>query len=119
MKIQDYKPNTMVLQCPDCQHALVKTGSKVERIHPVPKFCKNHYNSIVGANAILSCLIVAMGAITSISSARSAGYALVALFCLPSAVMFILVRSYSLYRITDCPYCGYHHKQKLGRFPIP
>ena len=114
MKIEDYTPNTMVLQCPICKHALVKTGSKVERIHPIPVFCKEHYMSIVGVNAILSCIIVGL----SPGLGRSVGYALFAWLCFPSAIMFILVRSFSLYRITDCPYCGYHHKQKLGRFPI-
>ncbi len=37
------------------------------------------------------------------------GWALV-----PFIVNFFLLRLFPIYRITECPYCGFHVKQKLG-----
>ena len=39
-------------------------------------------------------------------------YGLLAL--VPFVVNFLLLRLFPVWRITDCPYCGFHEKQKLG-----
>ena len=57
------KPNTSVLQCPECKKALVNIGSKVERIHPIARFVKDYYMWIVFSWVIFILIIgfVAMG----------------------------------------------------------
>ena len=124
------KPNKSVLQCPQCGKALVKIGSKVKRIHPVPRFIDKNYLAIVVTWSVLSVgiiLITALGAppqmveqgfsVRAVGAGKGIGFAWIALLMLPSAVMYFLVRAFSLWRITDCPYCGFHEEQKLGRSP--
>lgn len=42
------------------------------------------------------------------------GYGFFALVMVPFVVNFLLLRLFAVWRITDCPYCGFHEKQKLG-----
>ena len=67
-------------------------------------------NSVVFAALVVVLIIF----IDTLGLKRSAGYGGVALIFVPSIVMYFLKRAYPLYRVTDCPYCGYHAKQKLG-----
>ena len=108
--------NRSVLQCPECQKALVNIGSRVERIHPIPRFINQNYTNIVGAWALVSIvgLIVVPLLFGGLYWGRFLGFALVGSILTPSIVMFFLVRCFPVYRITDCPYCGFHEKQKLG-----
>lgn len=106
-------PNSSIIECPQCHKPLINIGSKVERIHPVAKFIENHGFRTTGI-ASASLLILLIIFIDTLGLKRSAGYGGVALIFVPSIVMYFLKRAYPLYRVTDCPYCGYHAKQKLG-----
>lgn len=107
--------NKSILQCPECKKPLVNIGSKVERIHPIARFINNHNFTIVIILALVSTGLVFSG---KFSGARSIGYAWVALLMAPSVIMYFLLRVFNLYRVTDCPYCGFHEEQKLGRSNI-
>lgn len=108
--------NRSILQCPDCEKALVNIGSKVERIHPVAKFINKHYNRIIGTWTFFTPVIV-IGYAYAVAGYidRFVGFALIATLLAPFAVLYLLLRSFSLWRVTDCPYCGFHEEQKLGR----
>lgn len=119
-------PNTSILQCPKCQKPLVNIASKVERIHPVAVFIDKYYMRIMLVGIICSLAIFLAVVLLSqppekehisiiASKGRAAGFALLAAAITPAIIMYFLVRCFSLYRITDCPYCGFHEKQKLGR----
>ena len=108
--------NRSVLQCPECEKALVNIGSKVERTHPVARFINKHYNRIIGTWTFLSpVLVIAYGYLVAGYVDRFLGFALIATLLAPFAVLYLLVRCFSLWRVTDCPYCGFHEEQKLGR----
>jgi len=46
------------------------------------------------------------------SGSLGRSYGLLAL--VPFVVNFLLLRLFPVWRITNCPYCGFHEKQKLG-----
>ncbi len=111
------KPNRSVLSCPTCEKPLVNIGSKVARIHPVARFIKDRYVTIIVAWIFLIPFIVQF--VFWVSGASSAGrlgisFGLFALLLVPFIVNFSLLRLFPVYRITDCPYCGFHEKQRLG-----
>lgn len=110
------KTNTSILQCPECGKALVNIGSKVTRIHPVARFIENH-----GFTLVIVLGFVSAGTLFSLyifgifQSMKYFAFVLPALLFTPSLVMYFLLRCYSLYRLTNCPYCGFEEKQRLGR----
>jgi len=114
MKMNRFKMriNNSILQCPECDRGLVNIGSKVERIHPVAVFINNHSFKIVPIWAVIATLLVFSGVF---GGGMSIGYGWIAILFAPSVIMYFLLRVFSIYRITDCPYCGYHFKQRLGR----
>ena len=112
-------PNKAILQCPDCKKPLVNIASRVERIHPVARFIKNHDAKIIFTWAIFITYIVFFVGFGGGGTSRSIGFGWVALLMVPSVITYFLTRLFPIYRITDCPYCGYHHKQKLGHSMSP
>ena len=91
-------------------------GSEVKRLHPVARFIEDHYTGIVlGWGILTPAMIYWVAREQSPVQMKSVGYAWGALLFLPSFVMFFLIRAFSLYRVTNCHYCGHHETQKLGR----
>jgi hypothetical protein len=45
---------------------------------------------------------------------RSLSVAMLAMVMSPPIFLACIERSYSIYRVTDCPFCGFHHEEKLG-----
>jgi len=95
---------------------LVGIGSKVERIHPVAKFLKEHYVTaiVIGFFGEVAGVGVIFRLFGTGTSGFGGGYVLVALAFVPFVLNYFLLRLFPIYRITDCPYCGFHEKQKLG-----
>lgn len=110
------KPNRSILQCPDCGKALIGIGSRLERIHPVARFVKERY----GATILLWYILMYFGLALlfrlfgSGTMGFGGGYVLLALVLVPFVLNYFLLRLFPVYRLTDCPYCGFHEKQKLG-----
>ena len=93
----------------------MNVGSKVERIHPVAQFLKKCYLWIVGGWILLIPLILKLTVEFLPSGGGSThGLGLFALLVVPFVANFFLLRLFPVYRITDCPYCGFHEKQRLG-----
>ena len=107
------KPNTSVLQCPECKKALVNIGSKVERIHPIARFVKDCYMWIV-FSWVIFILIIGFVAMGGGGGVLGLGYGMISILMVPFVVNYFLLRAFPLYRVTDCPYCGFHEKQRLG-----
>lgn len=111
-------PGGSSLQCPQCYVVLAIVGSKVERIHPVARFITHHYTGIVVGWGLLTPAILYLFARGQTPvQMKTVGFAWVALMSIPSLVMFFLIRAFSLYRVTQCPHCGYREVKKLGRSP--
>lgn len=110
------KLNRSVIKCPECDKPLVNIGSRVERIHPIPKFIQNHHSMVLFVSYILSTAFFLSGIM---GYDRFIGFALVSTYLFIPFVLFMIVRLFDLYRITDCPYCGFHEKQNLGRVNTP
>jgi DNA-directed RNA polymerase subunit RPC12/RpoP len=104
--------NYSTVQCPDCGKPLVNIGSKVERIHPIPKFISDYHNYILLAFCSASTIFFVSGVL---GHDRFIGFALVGSYLFSAFILYLLVRVFSLWRITECPYCGYYNKRKLGR----
>lgn len=109
------EPNTSILKCPECEKSLVKIGSQVKRIHPVACFVKDHYMKIVLSWVILMPLMLAaVPGRDTFTGSLGVGLGFSSLFFVPFVVNYFLLRAFPLYRITDCPYCDFHEKQRLG-----
>ena len=108
-------PNTSVLECPECAKPLVNIGSRVMRIHPIPRFIQDNHSYIVMFFCIISTVFFMSGIL---GYDRFIGFALVGSYLFFPFILFLCVRIFSVWRITDCPYCGFHEKQKLGRSDI-
>jgi len=98
---------------------LVIVGSKLERIYPVARWIEVHCMSVVIGGAMLALFGFGMmmehwelGGILA-REPRKAGFAIIVFAALPSIVMNFLKKLFPLYRATDCPFCGFHGKQKL------
>lgn len=50
--------NRSILQCPDCGKPLINIGSKVARIHPVARFIRDRYLTIVVSWFVLVAVVV-------------------------------------------------------------
>ena len=92
-------------------------GSKVERIHPVARFIKDRSFVIIAGWVVLLPIIgIFTLKVTGVYKFGTImGLGILALMVVPFAVNFFLLRLFPVYRITDCPYCGFHEKQYLGR----
>lgn len=111
------KRNRSVLQCPQCEKPLVNIGSRVERIHPIARIIKDHYVATIFAWMILVPGIIGLTyklVDTNGNGNLSVSFGFFALLMVPFIINFFLLRCFPIYRITDCPYCGFHEKQKLG-----
>ena len=92
-------------------------GSKVLRIHPVARFIRDHYVTTVVIWFLMMPVIIS---VTQWALRDSRGgslnitFGVFALALVPFVVNFTLLRLFPVWRITDCPYCGFHEKQKLG-----
>lgn len=42
------------------------------------------------------------------------GHVLLAMAIVPFVLNYFLLRLFPVYRLTDCPYCGFQEEQKLG-----
>ena len=113
MKNKPNTPNKSILECPQCGKPLVNIASKVERVHPVAKFITRHHFKIM---LLMSFVSVAMTLLylSNGNFERGMAFAWSGLILAPAVIMYFLLRMFSLYRITDCPHCGYHEKQRLG-----
>ena len=110
------KKNTNpILECPHCKKGLVNIGSNLERLHPVAKFINRNRDKILAAWFCLTpFLIYAMAVSLFPDDMRSLIVALLAMVISPPVFLACIERSYSIYRVTDCPYCGFHDEEKLG-----
>ncbi|MGE9266740.1 MAG: hypothetical protein ACQKBY_01485, partial [Verrucomicrobiales bacterium] len=106
--------NTSILACPECEKALINIGSKVERIHPVVRFIDRYEMQMVAIWWTLTLLGLGYGIGEGMGNLRSAGFGGVAVMVVPHIVFYFVRRLFPLYRVTDCPYCGFHAEQRLG-----
>ena len=106
-------PGKAILKCPSCEKSLVNIGSRVERVHPVPRFIDRHYWKIF--LSFLPLYFVVASVVGGAGRGFFLGY--LGFMMIPVFGMYILKRMYPVYRVTDCPYCGYHHKLHLGGAP--
>jgi len=105
------KPNRSVLQYPECENPLVNIGSKVAR------FIRDRYIPTVVIWFLLMPGVILLTYKLSEnrnSGSLGTGHGLFALALVLFVVNFLLLRLFPVWRITDCPYCGFHEKQKLG-----
>lgn len=101
-----------IIQCSKCLKSLVGFGSKVRRIHPVARFMVKHSIKILVLwfpffTAAILALIYFWP-----SKVWTGIYAV--LLPLPPFIVYFLPRCFPIYRITECPYCGSSHAQRLG-----
>lgn len=108
--------NSAILQCPECDHGLVNMGSSIQRIHPIPKYIQRNYDRILVVWYILTPFLVYLMALSLRGGGdmRSLAIALLVMIFTPPLVMTCIRRAFPIYRITDCPFCGYHGEVKLG-----
>ena len=110
------KTNKSILECPACDKPLVNIASKVTRTHPLARFIQNYNFTIVVVSGFIATVIMMLSyAFGFFESRRGFGFVWFTLLFFPSFIMYFLLRIFNLYRVTDCPYCGYHDEQKLGR----
>jgi len=103
-----------ILKCPSCDKSLVNIASKVERVHPVARFIEeNYFRVLLGWGLFTPVALILIGGMD-----RGIGFGAMGLMAIPVFGMYFLKRAYPLYRVTRCPYCGYHEKLKLGRSAI-
>lgn len=88
----------------------------MERIHPVARFIRKRYATIVVAWLLFIPLIIYLTGLIAgdLGGARVIAFCFFALLLIPFVVNFFLLRLFPVWRITDCPYCGFHEEQKLG-----
>jgi len=91
-------------------------ASKVERIHPIPKFIKKHFDRmvewwVVATVPILYILAEQMNEL----ELRGLGFVWLALIGIPCSILYMIPKFFSVYRITHCPYCNFHDEAKLGK----
>lgn len=108
------KGNRSVLECPECEKPLVNIGSKVERIHPVACFIRDRYVTVIVGWCFIVYVVLGALSRSGWGTGRGGGIIVLALGGIPVLVNFVLLRLFPIYRITDCPYCGFHEKQRLG-----
>lgn len=111
------KSNRSILQCPECKKPLVNIGSRVERIHPIARLIKNHYLATIFGWMLLVpgiCWLTYQHVDTNGGGSLNMSFGFFSLLMVPFIINFFLLRMFPIYRITDCPYCGFHEKQKLG-----
>lgn len=110
------KPNRSILVCPECEKPLVGIGSRLERIHPLARMVKGWYGVTIFIWYVLMFfgLKLVFHLFGTGTSGFGGGYVLLALAMVPFVLNYFLLRIFPVYRITDCPYCGFHEKQKLG-----
>ena len=105
-----------ILQCPQCKKSLVNIASEVERIHPIPRFIKKYSYRMLGWWTLATFpILYILAEHTNLLGLRHIVFAWFALICFPCVVIYILPRFFSVYRITHCPYCGFHDEVKLGK----
>ncbi len=92
--------------------SLINIGSKVERMHPMARFIRENHSKILGWNSVLVTVFFFGFAFFC---DRGFAFGWMAAMVFPAFIMYFLIRCFSVYRVTDCPYCGYHHEQRLGR----
>lgn len=104
-----------ILECPKCKKGLVSIGSKLERLHPVAKFISQKRDKIL---VIWFCaipfMIYAMAVSLHPGDLRSLAVAIIGMVMAPPIFLACIERSFRIYRVTDCPYCGYHDEEELG-----
>jgi len=110
------KLNRSVLQCPECKKPLVNIGSKVARIHPVACFIRDRYLTTIVIWLLLMPGIIYLThwILGGERGQLSVSFGTFALAMVPFVINFTLLRLFPVWRITDCPYCGFHEKQRLG-----
>jgi|GEM_PF-4612414 len=89
------KPNTSILECPECKKGLVNFGSKVERIHPVARFVKARYMRIV-----LAWLIFVPFLVVTVRNSSGGGGSLGLSFGVFSLLLVPFVVGLSLLRVS-------------------
>lgn len=107
------KRHPAILQCPACAKQLLNFGSKVQRIHPVAKFMVKYHGRI--QLVAIALLILSIPLLAMIMPRAQLFWVLMIFIPLPALTMYFLLRCFSIHRVIDCPYCGYHQAVKLGR----
>ena len=101
-----------ILQCPGCSKPLVHFGSKVRRVHPVARFVTKHWVKMMFLSYPL--LILTAVVLVWFYPSEIWPWMLGALLPLPPFLAYFMLRCFPIYRITECPYCGFYHEQRLG-----
>ena len=110
------KKNQSVLSCPSCSKPLVNIASKVERVHPVARFINAYHTAIMITMSGMLLTLIVTGVF---GYDRFIGFAVIISVIIPHIIMFFLIRCFKIYRVTECPYCGYHEEQELGHSHTP
>ena len=108
--------NSSILSCPRCGKPLVNIASKVVRVHPVARFIEeHHFHLVIICGFIMTGILLLGYQLGFLGYFRGALFAWLALITAPSMIMYFVVRCFSFYRVTECPYCDFREQQKLGR----
>lgn len=110
------KANPSILQCPNCKRGLVGIGSKLERIHPIPRYIKNNFDRIFPCGILATFpLLYAFVELTESTDLRGIMFAWFGLIAIASVILFLIPKFFDVYRITDCPNCGFHDEDNIGK----
>lgn len=100
--------------------SLANIGCKVERIHPFARFMGKYTFAKIVVWGIVSFLLFILLSffLGNMVLIRLLGWAWFYAFLAPILIMYFIRSLIPLYRIKDCPFCGYHEEIKLGRSPF-
>ena len=108
-----------ILVCPSCERDLINIGNKVERVHPIPRFLQKNYGRIILVSGVSTTgAMIFMGPVFNVLGGRIIGFIWVLSFFFPIILSYFLIRAFPIYRVIDCPFCGYHEEIRLGRSSI-
>ena len=103
-------------QCPECKKGLVNIGSYLIRIHPIPKFLREHNDRIFQAWVLLSILTTILIAISFDDiDMRFIMFFWMGMIAFGGVILFLIPKFFDVYRVTECPYCGYHKEKNIGK----
>ena len=103
-------PGKAILECPSCGQSLLNIGSRVERIDPLPRFIDDHYFKLL----IFWSFFIPIPLLFTTILGEFVTFLMIMLVIVPIFGLYVVKRSYPLYRVTECPYCGHREALKLG-----
>lgn len=106
---------TPTTQCPKCGKGLVNIGSRLERIHPIPVFIRKYSDRIL-AGWIITTLPI-LWTVAEIIEGPDLRFIMnfwMGMIACVGLILFLVPKFFDVYRITNCPYCGYKSKMNIG-----